>query len=284
MYETLRPELLTATEEHRNEMRMNPTVVFGRPLFLQNSLPCLELKRPFILGTLENKWKATIAHRFIELLHKRTGKLRRIYTQNIDGLEGQCSDLPTAKVIPLHGTLNRVKCELCQSPMNFVEFCQKVQSNIRDITGQDPHAPTVSTPIPCLNCGQATVKPDIILFHSPLPKEFFTCLIHDAPSIDLLFIIGTSLNVYPACELVRLVPQGALRVIINAEPVGQQLGVRYGDETVRDYFAQGMCEDVVLNLIDELGWMHDVHAHVDDLPQLSSIMVQERLRGTMKTL
>ncbi len=33
----------------------------------------------------EKKWKATLAHRFVELLHKKTGKLTRLYTQNIDG-------------------------------------------------------------------------------------------------------------------------------------------------------------------------------------------------------
>lgn len=277
MYETLRPELLTATEEQRNEMRISPTVVFGRPLFLQNSLPCLELKRPFILGTMENKWKATIAHRFVELLHKKTGKLRRIYTQNIDGLEGQCTNLPAFKVIPVHGSMDKAKCEVCRSQMNFSEFCDKVRSQIKDITLQDPDAPEVSSPIPCMNCGQATVKPDIVLFHSPLPKEFFTTLIHDAPSIDLLFVIGTSLQVYPACEIVRLVPQTATRVIINAEPVGQHLGVLYGEESIRDYFAQGFCEDVLLDLIVELGWINDLESYVDDLPQPSRIMVKERL-------
>jgi len=277
MYETLRPELLTATEEQKNEMRTNPTVVFGRPLFLQNPLPCLELKRQFILGTMENKWKATIAHRFIELLHKKTGKFSRLYTQNIDGLEGQCKDLPSVKVVPVHGTMNRVRCELCLSPMSFRDFCRKVQANIRDITGQDPDAPTVSTPILCLYCGQSTVKPDIILFNAPLPKEYFTLLVQDVPSIDLLFVIGTSLQVYPACEIVRLVPHSTLRVIINNEPVGQHLGVAYGEEALRDYHAEGICEDVILNLIDELGWISDLNAYIDHLPQQSSTMVKERL-------
>jgi hypothetical protein len=33
----------------------------------------------------EEKWKATLAHRFVQLLHTNTGKLTRLYTQNIDG-------------------------------------------------------------------------------------------------------------------------------------------------------------------------------------------------------
>jgi NAD-dependent SIR2 family protein deacetylase len=41
----------------------------------------------------EEKWKATIAHRFFELLHRNTGKLTRLYTQNIDGRLSQKSDV-----------------------------------------------------------------------------------------------------------------------------------------------------------------------------------------------
>jgi hypothetical protein len=57
------------------------------------SLVYLEVRRPFILGTQQHQWKATIAHRFVELLEKNTNKLTRVYTQNIDGLDFQCSRL-----------------------------------------------------------------------------------------------------------------------------------------------------------------------------------------------
>ena len=88
LYDTLRPGLLTATLEEREAIRADPTFALDMTLFLQNPLPCLELNRPFILGTRDNLWKATLAHRFVELLHKKTGKLTRLYQQNIDGLEG----------------------------------------------------------------------------------------------------------------------------------------------------------------------------------------------------
>ena len=50
--------------------------------------------RPFILGTQAKKWKTTLAHRFIELLHVKTQKLTRLYQQNIDSLKRQCTKLP----------------------------------------------------------------------------------------------------------------------------------------------------------------------------------------------
>jgi len=173
MYETLQPDLLTASPVDREGMTCDPTMVYEKDFFLKNSLPCLELQRPFIFGTKEKRWKATIAHRFVELLHAKIGKLTRIYTQNIDGLEGQCTNLPKTIVIPVHGSFDRASCESCGAEMNYDEFCAKVETNIKDITGEDKMAPENSTPIACEICGRFTVKPNIVLFRSPLPDVFF---------------------------------------------------------------------------------------------------------------
>ena len=48
----------------------------------------VQVRRPFILGTAERKWKATLSHFFLALLHEK-GLLKRLYTQNIDGLDFQ---------------------------------------------------------------------------------------------------------------------------------------------------------------------------------------------------
>merc|ERR1712226_1163403 len=114
LYDTLRPELLTASNIERELFAADPTAALSQPLFVQNPLPCLELMRPFMLGTRAEKWKATLAHRFVELLHAKTGKLVRVYTQNIDGLEDQCSQIPEDKVIPVHGTMDRAECARCK--------------------------------------------------------------------------------------------------------------------------------------------------------------------------
>jgi NAD-dependent deacetylase sirtuin 2 len=87
LYATLNPDLLTADAIEREAIRSDPTFALDQTLFEKNPLPCLELNREFILGTREQRWKATLAHRFVELLHSKTGKLARLYTQNIDGGE-----------------------------------------------------------------------------------------------------------------------------------------------------------------------------------------------------
>lgn len=275
MYETLRPDLLTATDVERLAMEMDPTTVFEKGMFLQNPLPCLELKRSFILGTRDKTWKATLAHRFVELLHQKTGKLTRLYTQNIDGLEGQCKHLPREKVVSVHGSMDRAACELCGAEADFNEFCNDVKRCIKDISGQDPSAPSESKVIRCKTCSHPAVKPTIVLFRSSLPEEFYTLSRDDLPDADLLIIVGTSLTVAPANSLVYRVPPHALRMVVNNEPVGYRLGIQYGSESTRDFFAKGFCDEIFLDLICHLGWLSDVRNL--DLPEASLNLLRNRL-------
>ena len=109
LYDALQPELLTASELEQALIRENPTLALDKSMFLKNPLPMLETKRSFILGTFEKKWKATLTHRFVEMLHTKLGKLTRFYTQNIDGLELQ-TKLPDEKVMAVHGTMGAAAC------------------------------------------------------------------------------------------------------------------------------------------------------------------------------
>lgn len=279
LYDTLEPDKLTANAEQKEMMRLDPSAVFDKHLFLQNPLPCLECKRPFILGTQQKKWKATLAHRFIELLHVKTGKLTRLYTQNIDGLERQCDKLPKSFVVPVHGSMNRIACELphCQAEMDYDEFCELMTTQIKDITGCDDGAPESSTPIKCKSCNYFTVKPTVVLFHAKLPALFFESIIDDLPKADLLIIIGTSLGVGPANSIVYHVPDDCLRVVINNEPVGQRLGIDYSDEPNRDYFARGSSENILMRLMYEMGWLDDLTSVIDDLPERSKEILQQYL-------
>jgi NAD-dependent SIR2 family protein deacetylase len=256
-------------------MSIDPTFVFDKTLFMENSLPCLETNRPFILGTRDQKWKATLAHRFLELLASKTNKLTRVYTQNIDGLEGQCIMLPKEKVIPVHGSMDRVACEACGAEMDFTVFCQEIKTKIKDISQMDPGAPAESSFITCATCNKAAVKPTIVLFHSRLPEEFFFSLQNDLPGVDLLLVMGTSLSVAPANQIVALVPDTTIRVVMNKEPVGYRLGIDYSESPERDYFCRGTCDEVALNLIKELGWVDDLKAMVNDLPGNSRELISK---------
>lgn len=274
MYDTLRPELITATEDERRLMELDPTYVVEKNMFLRNPFPYLEVRRPFILGVRDRKWKPTIAHHFAQLLHSKTGKLTRVYTQNIDGLT-QAVGLPDDKIVPVHGTIGETACEHCGAGMDFNAFCDRVESNIRDI--YDPrNGPEESEPIRCDSCGRATVKPKTVLFGSSLPEEFFERTREDLPSADLLIVAGTSLVVSPANSLVYNVPQNTQRVIVNNERVGRELGIDYGPDAERDFFARGDCDDVFLDLVRELGWSKDLNDSVENLPEASVTLMRTK--------
>jgi NAD-dependent SIR2 family protein deacetylase len=115
-----------------------------------------------------------------------------------------------------------------------------------------------------------------VLFGSSLPTEFFDRAAQDLPTADLLIVAGTSLVVSPANSLVYNVPMETLRVIVNNEPVGQELGIEYGPNAKRDFFAKGDCDEVFLDLIDELGWLSDLKTEKDNLPELSIELINAK--------
>jgi len=274
IYDSLRPELLTATEKQRDLIREDPTYVFSWDLFRHNSLPFLEVCRPAMLGTREQTWKATIAHRFADLLHSKTKKLTRIYTQNVDGLDYQSGTIPSEKIAAVHGSFSRVSCDNCGHHIDFDYFCDLVKSNIKDIYYQDSEAPTESTEILCEHCHKPLVKPKTVLFGQQLPVEFVEYAADDLPSMDLLIIAGTSLVVPPVNSLASSVPTHTIRVVVNRHPVGAELGIDYSPNAQRDLFLQGDCEEIFLKLIEALGWMDDLKQIIGELPSKSADLVR----------
>lgn len=278
MYDTLKPELITCTEYERSLMEQDPTYVVSWDIFKKNAFPYLEVRRPFILGTRQRQWKATIAHRFAELLHTKTNKLTRVYTQNIDGLDRQCEKIPDEKIVNVHGSISEISCEGCGAEMELDSFCDEVSTHIKDIYSVDADAPKDSSSILCRSCQKPLVKPSTVLFGRSLPEEFWSRSEEDLPALDLLIVAGTSLLVAPANMLVYKAAKKTKRVVINLEPVGAELGVVYstggdlGDH--RDLYLQGKCDDIFLDLIHELGWLDDLP--VDTLPESSAGLVRKR--------
>jgi NAD-dependent SIR2 family protein deacetylase len=276
MYDTLRPELITANKYERKLMEEDPTYVVSWDIFKHNAFPYLEVRRPFILNTRKQVWKSTIAHRFAELLHVKTQKLTRVYTQNIDGLDRQCKEIPPDKIVNVHGTISKASCEGCGREQDYDAFCDSVQSKIKDIYKMDPNALEESSPIPCENCGKPLVKPSTVLFGRPLPFDFFENVPGDLESLDLLLVAGTSLVVSPANHLVFSVPDTTIRVVVNVDPVGAELGIDYGPNPERDFFAQGTCDQVFLALITELGWLDNLKTKMVFLPEGSVKLIQSQ--------
>ena len=257
MYDTLKPELLTASNSEKSAMASDPTTVVSWDLFKENQFPYLEVRRPFILGLANREWKPTLSHYFMSMLHEKK-LLRRIYTQNIDGLDYQLDNIPDEKIIPVHGTLGRVECEFCKAEMPFTKFQDKLENSIKDIYNlSNAKAPKNSSSILCDKCMKPGLKPATVLYGRSLPPVFFERIEDDVPVADLCIVIGTSLTVYPAASVPEEVLKSCKRCLINREMVGD-----FDTSSDRDFFLQGNSDEVILDLITELGWLEDLKGAV----------------------
>jgi len=188
-----------------------------------------------------------------------------------DGLDYQ-TDIPQEKIVNVHGSINKVTCEFCQEPFDTAEFKKVVQASIRNIYDpSDPHSPQTSSPIMCPCCSKPGLKPSTVMYGRDLPKDYFAAVGKDFPEeIDLLVIIGTSLTVFPACELITQVSESTPRVLCNRDLVGEHLGFSPNEEpTSRDIWLTGTCDESLLQFAAKLGWLDDLAIYKDRMCEQS---------------
>ena len=199
-----------------------------------------------------------------------------VFSQNIDGLDIQAGVDPK-KLVACHGTILQAQCEFCEAEYPFDEFAKKIQSNIKNIYDpKDDKSPKVSTEIPCLNCNKPGVKPATVLFGRSLPQAFFEAQKKHGQDIDLLFIAGTSLMVSPANLVATVVRRDCVRVMVNRDKVGQELGIQYQNPT-RDIFLGGDCDEMFLDIIEKAGWLEDLAKYKNDMADPSKELLEKRL-------
>ena len=116
-----------------------------------------------------------------------------VVTQNIDGLH----QLAGSKIVrELHGSIHRNYCMKCHK---FYDLKKILETN----------------GIPYCDCG-GIIKPDVVLYEEGLDSDVIEKAINDIESADLMIILGTSLNVYPAAGLIRYF-RGKTLAIINKD-------------------------------------------------------------------
>jgi len=141
------------------------------------------------------------AHRVLAAIERRGG-LRRIVTQNIDGLHQRAGSSPE-KVIEIHGTALAVACLGCG------ERSERDRVQARFAAGE--------TDLRCA-CG-GLLKPATISFGQPMPEHETEQAFADAAAADVFLVVGSSLVVFPAANLPAVaLENGARLVIVNREP------------------------------------------------------------------
>jgi len=140
------------------------------------------------------------AHRALVDLERR-GHLRAVVTQNTDGLHQRAG---SSDVIELHGSSHAVICLDCDARFPRAEIDQLNREHC---------------PPSCLSCGGRFLKPTVVLFGEALPQSALRQAQQLAMAADVVLIVGSSLQVYPAAGIPRLALQhGAELCIVNAEP------------------------------------------------------------------
>jgi NAD-dependent deacetylase len=130
-----------------------------------------------------------------------TGHLAAVVTQNTDGLH---RDAGTQRLIELHGNGRTVRCLDCGA----VEDRAGVQARLKR-----------ELPPRCQQCGGTHVKPDVVFFGEPLPAGAMARAVELAQNCDLMLVVGSSLQVYPAADVPALAAEREVPVIIvNDEP------------------------------------------------------------------
>lgn len=180
--------------------------IISHSFFMQDPITFYEFYKDKMV--YENA-KPNYGHMFIAKLQDT--KDVTVVTQNIDGLHNIAG---SNKVYELHGSIFR----------NYCMKCNKFYT-LTDILKQDG--------VPHCECG-GIIKPDVVLYEEALDSntiEQSVKAIHDA---DLMIILGTSLNVYPAAGLVRYF-RGDTLAIINKEPTKSD---EYCDIVIHDSISE----------------------------------------------
>jgi len=135
------------------------------------------------------------AHHALAELERRAPEFV-LATQNVDGLHQRAG---SRKVVELHGNIGRVKCS---REGTVVERWD---------------APEGGVPR-CSSCG-ALLRPDVVWFEEMLPGHALAAAEDAARNCDVLLVVGTSAEVYPAAALPRLAADhGAVVVEVNPNP------------------------------------------------------------------
>ena len=168
-----------------------PEQIISHSFFYYN---CKEFYRFYKDKMLALDAKPNAAHLYLAQLEK-SGKLKAVITQNIDGLHQLAG---SKKVIELHGSVHRNYCMDCHE-----EYSAQY---VKDSDG-----------IPRCTLCNGIIKPDVVLYEEGLNEYDIQHALTLIQNADLLIVAGTSLVVYPAAGFIDYF-RGRNMVLINKDP------------------------------------------------------------------
>lgn len=150
------------------------------------------------------------AHRALARMEE-LGVLKCVITQNVDNLHQRAGSV---EVVEFHGNLLRAACMKCRT----LEPIEDVEARIQNGSEDTPR---------CLKCG-GLVKPDAVFFGEAIPAKALSVSQVQSRKCDLLLVVGTSLQVYPAAQIpltvkLRYPPATVIEINREASALHQQV-------------------------------------------------------------
>jgi len=170
------PDFRSATGLYNQPHKFSPEKILSHNFFFNQPELFYEFYKEHIIS---KDPKPHIGHQILARW-EREGKITKIITQNIDGLHQLAG---SNNVIELHGSVLTNHCVKCHKLFEL-DYIKQHSGVFR-----------------CDNCN-GLVKPDVVLYNEPLDEAKILEAIQAIQEADLLMIIGTSLNVYPAAGLI----------------------------------------------------------------------------------
>ena len=147
--------------------------------------------------------------------HKALAELEKYYdvhiiTQNVDGLHEKAG---SSKVLHLHGELNKLRSVADEN--EIIGFTGEQTDDVRDSKG-------------------GPMRPHIVFFGEEVP--LFPQAAEEMRDADVVIIVGTSMQVYPAASLIHYAPPDADCYLIDPNSQGVGAGV----EVIAERAASGV--------------------------------------------
>lgn len=211
----------------------DPQSMFCLRFFRHDPRPFFRFAKEIFPGNFE----PSPSHKFIAVLEKED-KMKRLYSQNIDGLEQQAG---IDKVIQCHGHMHTAHCLECNKEYQIEQLKEdifnatvpKCQLENRPVDpcrdGIEIGTASSSETVPMTKC-LGVIKPDIVFFGESLPKvinnlikKYFNLifkLFHrkmadDKDDVDLLIVMGSSLKVGPVNDIPDAIGDDVPRILSN---------------------------------------------------------------------
>jgi len=167
---------------------------------------------PIFMGILDSFERAdhNPGHKALADL-EAMGLLRSVITQNVDNLHQEAGSI---EVVEVHGNLFRMRCLSCHR-VKHVErkpYIREVKEKLAAMT--EFNLTNIVSLVPVCDTCSSMMRPDVVMFGEAvqhLPRAFGI-----AQSTDVMLVLGTSGNVYPAAYFpIQAKKSGAHIIVIN---------------------------------------------------------------------